>query len=389
MTSRSGTLTALRPSRRRARTRRCVASPPEPLRTETRTTTQPSHASALLAPPPQPQSMPRPIPPTRARPQVLLKPCAIYKDPFRPGSPNILVLCDCYKPDPDGPRGLGAPIPTNTRVYANQIMDKVTAAAPAAAAAALAAALTALDRPRFDPRPPPPALAAVALRLRATSRGSASSKSTPSSSPTRRRRTAGQRTVRLAATLATTTRTHTSLAASTYAAASKRHRRPRCRHVAHRLQRHPPPAPSPPNAAAACPPPPAPPAAACPARCPHTAALSTPRLTSPPTQRLNPLGRRAWPAGPVLLLHRHRERLWSRSGRGALQGVPLAAASRLHPLPPSTSPPTRSPVSFLPPPPPTPAASPPCRPPPPSNRPSLLPRRASTPASTSPESTAR
>jgi len=62
--------------------------------------------------------------------EVLLKPCAIYKDPFRPGSPNILVLCDCYKPDPDGPRGLGAPIPTNTRVYANQIMDKVASHEP-------------------------------------------------------------------------------------------------------------------------------------------------------------------------------------------------------------------------------------------------------------------
>ena len=149
-------------------------------------------------------------------------------------------------------------------------------------------------------------------------------------------------------------------------------------HLPHRLQMPPPPA----RRRLPRPPPPAPPAV-------PTPPVSTPRLTSPPTQRLNPLGRRAWPAGPVLLLHRHRERLWSRSGRGALQGVPLAAASRLHPLPPSTSPPTRSPVSFLPPPPHTPAASPPCRPPPPSNRPSLLPRRASTPASTSPASTAR
>ena len=52
--------------------------------------------------------------------EVLLVPCAIYKDPFRAGpsgsSKNIIVLCDCYKPDKDAPGGVGAPIPTNTRV---------------------------------------------------------------------------------------------------------------------------------------------------------------------------------------------------------------------------------------------------------------------------------
>ena len=35
---------------------------------------------------------------------------SIYRDPFRPGGPNILVLCDCYKPDPDAPKGVGEAI---------------------------------------------------------------------------------------------------------------------------------------------------------------------------------------------------------------------------------------------------------------------------------------
>merc|ERR1740138_774219 len=42
--------------------------------------------------------------------EVLLYPRAIYKDPFRAGpsgsSKNIIVLCDCYKPDPVGAAGL-------------------------------------------------------------------------------------------------------------------------------------------------------------------------------------------------------------------------------------------------------------------------------------------
>ena len=62
--------------------------------------------------------------------EVLLKPCAMYKDPFRPGGPNLLVLCDCYKPDPDGPKGLGAAIPTNTRVKCAEIMEKVIGKEP-------------------------------------------------------------------------------------------------------------------------------------------------------------------------------------------------------------------------------------------------------------------
>ena len=61
--------------------------------------------------------------------EVLLYPRAIYRDPFRAGpsgkSDNIIVLCDCYKPDPDGPKGVGEAIPTNTRVACNAVMDKV------------------------------------------------------------------------------------------------------------------------------------------------------------------------------------------------------------------------------------------------------------------------
>jgi len=43
--------------------------------------------------------------------EVILRPQAIYKDPFRPradGLRNILVMCDCYTP-------AGDPIETNTR----------------------------------------------------------------------------------------------------------------------------------------------------------------------------------------------------------------------------------------------------------------------------------
>ena len=57
--------------------------------------------------------------------EVLLVPCAIYRDPFRPNGPNILVLCDCYKPDPDAPKGVGEAIPSNTRLPCKAIMDKV------------------------------------------------------------------------------------------------------------------------------------------------------------------------------------------------------------------------------------------------------------------------
>jgi len=62
--------------------------------------------------------------------EVMLKPAAIFKDPFRPNGDNILVMCDCYLPDPDAPDGLGAPIPTNSRHACNAIMEKVKAKEP-------------------------------------------------------------------------------------------------------------------------------------------------------------------------------------------------------------------------------------------------------------------
>jgi glutamine synthetase len=43
--------------------------------------------------------------------EVILKPCRIFRDPFRPrydGFNNILVMCDTYTPS-------GEPIPTNSR----------------------------------------------------------------------------------------------------------------------------------------------------------------------------------------------------------------------------------------------------------------------------------
>jgi len=50
--------------------------------------------------------------------EVLLKPVAIFSDPFR-GGDNILVLCEACLPD-----GKLTPIPTNTRTAAKAIFDK-------------------------------------------------------------------------------------------------------------------------------------------------------------------------------------------------------------------------------------------------------------------------
>jgi len=61
--------------------------------------------------------------------EVMIKPCAFYPDPFRPGD-NILVICDCYLPDPNKPEGLGNPIPTNTRKKCADIMDCVKSKEP-------------------------------------------------------------------------------------------------------------------------------------------------------------------------------------------------------------------------------------------------------------------
>ena len=50
--------------------------------------------------------------------EVILRPCRIFKDPFRPrsdGVDNILVMCDTYTP-------AGEALPTNTRAIGEQLM---------------------------------------------------------------------------------------------------------------------------------------------------------------------------------------------------------------------------------------------------------------------------
>lgn len=49
--------------------------------------------------------------------EVILRPQAIFKDPFRGGN-HVLVMCDCVTPE-------GVPIPTNTRAPANEIFEQV------------------------------------------------------------------------------------------------------------------------------------------------------------------------------------------------------------------------------------------------------------------------
>ncbi|KAF0972220.1 hypothetical protein FDP41_009528 [Naegleria fowleri] len=54
--------------------------------------------------------------------EVIIKPKAIFKDPFR-GGDNILVLCDTYRPN-------GEPLETNTRAPALEIFNKNLASRP-------------------------------------------------------------------------------------------------------------------------------------------------------------------------------------------------------------------------------------------------------------------
>lgn len=51
--------------------------------------------------------------------EVLLRPVYFCPDPFRPGAKNIVVMCDCWKPN-------GEPIDGNTRAYCEANMNKVT-----------------------------------------------------------------------------------------------------------------------------------------------------------------------------------------------------------------------------------------------------------------------
>ena len=53
--------------------------------------------------------------------EVILRPCRIFKDPFRPrsdGADNILVMCDTYTP-------AGEALPTNTRAF-GELIEKNT-----------------------------------------------------------------------------------------------------------------------------------------------------------------------------------------------------------------------------------------------------------------------
>eukprot|EP00891_Asterochloris_glomerata_P000580 jgi/Astpho2/580/Aster-04434 len=61
--------------------------------------------------------------------EVYLVPRAIYKDPFRPHSENILVMCDAYEPPRVGEDGKDdvqlKAIPTNSRAGCAEAMEKV------------------------------------------------------------------------------------------------------------------------------------------------------------------------------------------------------------------------------------------------------------------------
>lgn len=54
--------------------------------------------------------------------EVILKPGAVFKDPFRPGD-NVLVMCGMYTPD-------GTPIPDNQRHACASVMDKAKGLKP-------------------------------------------------------------------------------------------------------------------------------------------------------------------------------------------------------------------------------------------------------------------
>jgi len=49
--------------------------------------------------------------------EVIIKPVAVFNDPFRPGDGNILVLTDTYTPE-------GTPLPTNTRAPALEVFSR-------------------------------------------------------------------------------------------------------------------------------------------------------------------------------------------------------------------------------------------------------------------------
>ena len=54
--------------------------------------------------------------------EVILKPAAKFKDPFR-GGDNILVMCEAYT-------AKGEPLETNTRYSCNKVMEKAKGLEP-------------------------------------------------------------------------------------------------------------------------------------------------------------------------------------------------------------------------------------------------------------------
>lgn len=55
--------------------------------------------------------------------EVIIKPCAVFNDPFREGHNSKLVLCDTYLPNSD-------PHPDNTRYHANRKFNKALELSP-------------------------------------------------------------------------------------------------------------------------------------------------------------------------------------------------------------------------------------------------------------------
>ncbi|EKX42345.1 glutamine synthetase, partial [Guillardia theta CCMP2712] len=55
--------------------------------------------------------------------EVRMKPRALFQDPFRPTGLNLMVLCDCWSPDK-------RPLPSNTRIMAQQLFDVQPQAEP-------------------------------------------------------------------------------------------------------------------------------------------------------------------------------------------------------------------------------------------------------------------
>ena len=59
--------------------------------------------------------------------EVVIRPCAVYRDPFRSGK-NVLVMCDCWTPEKKGAPSVA--IPSNTRAPAAALFAQQTELVP-------------------------------------------------------------------------------------------------------------------------------------------------------------------------------------------------------------------------------------------------------------------